>query len=77
MATQQFSNNGTIYKHWNVFFKDIFRVGIVIIDRENRVITKEDLEKMFSGGENQQFAPPDLKISFVLKLHYMTSEDPQ
>ena len=40
------------YKHWNVFFKDIFRVSIDIIDRDtNKVISQQDLERMFAGGE--------------------------
>lgn len=38
--TQNLNGNGFVYKHWNVFFRDIFRVSIDIIDREARVITK-------------------------------------
>lgn len=38
-----FGNSGDSnvqYKHWNVFFKDIFRVSIDIVDREtNKVIS--------------------------------------
>lgn len=36
----QSSDTSTQYKHWNIFFKDIFRVSIEIVDREtNKVIS--------------------------------------
>lgn len=40
LSKSSFSSNGVVYNHWNIFFKDIFRVSIDIIDREARVITK-------------------------------------
>jgi hypothetical protein len=61
------SNGGQVYKHWNVFFKDIVRVSIDIVDKENR-ITNKDFERAL-GQET------DIKtLIFVLKVHYMVSE---
>lgn len=38
------------YKHWNIFFKDIYRVSIDIVDREtNKVISKQDIERDAAG----------------------------
>lgn len=47
-------SNGIVYKHWNVFFKDIFRVSVEIIDRESQVIPKEDLERILLNGNEQE-----------------------
>ena len=35
------------YKHWNIFFKDIYKVTIDIFDREtNQKIDLKDLEQL-------------------------------
>ena len=49
--------NKAQYKHWNVFFKDIYRVSIDIVDRDtNKVISQQDLERIFAGGEQNNQA---------------------
>ena len=43
--------NSIDYKHWNIFFKDIYRVSIDIVDREtNKIISQSDLERLLHGG---------------------------
>ena len=38
------------YRHWNIFFKDIYRVSIDIVDRETgKIISHRDLERALSG----------------------------
>lgn len=51
-----------------MFFRDIFRVSIDVLDHQNRVIS--DLDRVLS---QQQEHGESLKISFVLKIHYMIS----
>lgn len=66
--TEFHSTGGQVYKHWNVFFKDIVRVSIDIIDRENQTLGKE-LER-FIGQDN------DIKtLLFMLKVHYIVSDE--
>ena len=59
-----------MYKHWNVFFKDIFRVSIDIIDRDNRVSTKD-----FERTLLQEEAPIKNLVYFVLKVHFMINDE--
>ena len=40
-----------------MFFKDIYRVSIDIVDRDtNKVISQQDLERIFAGGEQNNQA---------------------
>jgi len=40
------------FKHWNIFFKDIYRVSIDIVDRDtHKLITQHDLEQLL-GAES-------------------------
>ena len=42
------------FKHWNIFFKDIYRVSIDIVDKETgKVISHRDLEQALSGDAQQ------------------------
>ncbi len=43
------------------------------MDREGNVITKQDLERIVNRDDGQPAC--DLKIQFVLKVHFMTSEE--
>lgn len=60
-----------MYKHWNVFFKDIFRVSIDIIDRDNRISTKDFERVLIQEGES----PIKNPVYFVLKVHFMINEE--
>ena len=49
------SASGLIYNHWNIFFKDIYKVTIEIFDREtNKKISLKDLEQVFGGTARVQ-----------------------
>ena len=38
------------FKHWNIFFKDIYRVSIDVVDKETgKVISHRELEQALSG----------------------------
>lgn len=85
------ADQNSVYKHWNVFFKDIYRVSFEIVDREtNKVISYHDLEQRVDqsnnrdgaraaggnfGNEGQQAADCQLKVYFVLKIYYQTKEE--
>ena len=72
---QQMNRNGSVYKHWNVFFKDIFRVSIDVLDRDNRISSKE-FERAL---EDEGGAGNTIKnlLYFVLKIHFMMNDEPQ
>ena len=45
-TAQNFFSGSIVYKHWNIFFKDIYRVSLDIVDRETgKVISKAELER--------------------------------
>ncbi len=50
-ADQQLQSNGSVYRHWNVFFKDIFRVSIEILDKDNRISIKDFERALISEVE--------------------------
>ena len=65
-----FDGNNPQYKHWNIFFKDIYRVSIDIVDREtNSIISQQDLERLLHNNAAIQ-SDRQLKIFFVLKIYY-------
>ena len=68
------NSNGSVYKHWNVFFKDIFRVGIDVLNKDNLISSKE-FQRAFDdeGGGN----PIKNMVYFVLKIHFMMNDEPQ
>ena len=77
-----FDGDNQQYKHWNIFFKDIYRVNIDIVDRDtNVVISHQDLEHLLhgAGGAGQLRVSNDilngqLKIYFVLKIYYQIND---
>ena len=39
-----------LYRNWNIFFKDIYRVSIDVVDRETgKIISHKDLERALAG----------------------------
>jgi hypothetical protein len=54
-----------------VFFKDIFRVSIEIIDRDNRILTKDFERVLIQDGDQ----PIKNLVNLVLKVHFMVNEE--
>ena len=67
------SSGGTVYKHWNVFFKDIFRVSIDILDKDNRISPQDYVRVLFAADGTEP--PYKNMLQIILKLHYMVSDD--
>ena len=76
------------FKHWNIFFKDIYRVSLEIVDKETgKVIKHRDLEQAIggdtqnqnggqgSGSQHQRIVGASLNINFRLKIHYQMKSD--
>lgn len=56
-----------IYKHWNIFFKDIFRASIEVFDQDNKkTITKEEFSKIIDEDDSNKLK----RIVLIMRVLY-------
>lgn len=79
---QSRGNNGgssIYYRHWNVFFKDIYRVSVDFVSKETGKVIQpsEILEHLTAENLSNLDELPDKQEKLVLKIHYQMQEGEQ
>jgi hypothetical protein len=66
-----------VYRHWNILFKDIYRVSLDMVNRETgKILSKAELEHVFTEQSNSSpGALSESRLMFVLRIHYQMEID--
>lgn len=84
-GNQSVFTNSIAYRHWNILFKDIYRVSLDMLNRETgKFLQKAELERVFmesqsldddSQSQDRRNLLLERNLMFVLRIHYQMEID--